>query len=509
MDENTTLHARFAAAARRHPDEIALEADGESWTYGRLARLADAIAAELVRVLGRVPKAVGLLAARHVSAYAGYLAIQRLGAAAVPLNPAFPAERNARMVAASKVEAVLGRESGAVSAVPAVTLDQTALERLDRARRDLPGVAPARPDDVAYLLFTSGSTGTPKGVPIVHRNVSAYLDHIVARYGLGPGCRLSQTFDLTFDLSVFDLFAAWSSGATVVVPSRGDLMAPARFVARQRITHWFSVPSVVSVARRLGRLPAGSMPQLRWSLFCGEQLTVDQARSWQEAAPNSVVENLYGPTELTISCAQFRLGSDPGDWPDPPNGTVPIGELHPGHESLVLDHSGRPAREGELCVRGPQRFGGYLVAEDNIGRFVSFDGLRAVVHKEAGPLDADLWYRTGDLVRSTRWGLLHLGRIDHQVKVQGYRVELGEIESAIRARPGVQDAVVVAVVREDGATILHGVFTGEPTDGNVILKALREKLPPHMLPRSVRHWPDLPLNTNGKVDRRALAESID
>ncbi|MEU1478306.1 AMP-binding protein [Streptomyces sp. NPDC005760] len=508
MDEHTTLYARFAAVVRRHPDETALEVDGQSYSYRRLDALAGAVADELVRTVGRVPGAVGLLAARHVSAYVGYLAAQRLGAVTVPLNPGFPAERTTWTVAAAGAEAVLAQSPGAPVGVPVLELDDAALDRLERSGREPRAGAPGACASTAYLLFTSGSTGTPKGVPIAHRNVLAYLDHVIARYGLGPGCRLSQTFDLTFDLSVFDLFASWCSGATVVVPSRAELLAPVRFVAGRRITHWFSVPAVVSVAARLGRLPAGSMPELRWSLFCGEQLTLDQARGWQEAAPNSVVENLYGPTELTLSCAQYRLGPEPRDWPAPANGTVPIGELYPGHEALVVDESGRPADEGELCVRGPQRFDGYLAAEDNVGRFVAFDGSRAAVREDADPPPADLWYRTGDLVRRTRWGLLHLGRLDHQVKVQGYRVELGEIECAIRAWPGVRDAVVVPAHREDGATTLHAVFTGERTDGDLILKGLRERLPPHMLPRSVTHRSELPLNANGKVDRRALAESV-
>lgn len=122
-----------------------------------------------------------------------------------------------------------------------------------------------------------------------------------------PGSRVSQTFDLTFDLSVFDMFTAWGGGATLVVPSREDLLAPVRFVAEKRLTHWFSVPSMVSYAQRLRSLRPGSMPTLRWSLFCGEPLTTHQATAWQRAAPGGVVENLYGPTELTISCAEYRL----------------------------------------------------------------------------------------------------------------------------------------------------------------------------------------------------------
>ncbi|WP_342787010.1 AMP-binding protein [Streptomyces tailanensis] len=278
---------------------------------------------------GRHPRRVGLLALRTLTAYAGYLAVQRLGATVVPLHPGFPPPRTAATAKAAALDCVLADpgHAGVELPVPVLAADVTApghdpedAPDPDGARDREDARGHAGPDDICYILFTSGSTGTPKGVPIRHRNVSAYLDHVTARYGIGVGDRLSQTFDLTFDLSVFDLFAAWSSGATVVVPDRADLLAP-RFVARERITHWFSVPSVISLARRLRGLAPGSMPTLRWSLFCGEPLTTDQAATWQAAAPDSVLENLYGPTELTLSCTQYRLPATPAD-PLPANGTV-------------------------------------------------------------------------------------------------------------------------------------------------------------------------------------------
>jgi non-ribosomal peptide synthetase component F len=276
------------------------------------------------------------------------------------------------------------------------------------------------------------------------------------------------------------------------VPSRTDLLSPADFVLKRGITHWFSVPSVISVAERIGRLPENAMPSLRWSLFCGEQLTVKQAKAWRRAAPHSVIENLYGPTELTLSCTHFRLPADVTAWPSG-NGTVPIGDVHPGTEAEVFD--------GELCVRGVQRFDGYLDEADNEGRFVTTDG---EPWTGPGAPAADLWYRTGDLVRYEDGALVHLGRDDHQVKVRGYRVELGEVESVLRDQDGVVDAIVVAVEEPAGATVLHAVYTGEAGSDD-LPGALRAMLPPHMVPRTVMHWRELPLNPNGKVDRGAIA----
>jgi amino acid adenylation domain-containing protein len=486
-----TLDGWFRRSAENHPGAVALEVDGRSFTYAELDRMVNHLGEMILHQCGGIPGRIGLLAGRTLPAYVGYLAAQRLSATVVPLGAAFPASRTAWTTKAADVDLVVADEQPADElGAPVFTVAEALLTEPGAGERPLRTEPVGRP---AYLLFTSGSTGRPKGVPIGQPQISAYLGHVISRYELGPGCRASQTFDLTFDLSVFDLFATWGAGATLVVPSRAELLAPAKFVTARGITHWFSVPSVISVAERIGRLPENAMRSLRWSLFCGEQLTLHQARAWRRAAPHSVMENLYGPTELTLSCTHFRLPADPSAWPVTQNGTVPIGEPHPGTETAVVD--------GELCVRGAQRFSGYLDPSDNTGRFLTADGEPWTGDGAPGP---DLWYRTGDLVRRDDGVLVHLGRADHQVKVQGYRVELGEVEAALRDQPGVDDAVVVAVIEPTGATALHAVHTGVAASDE-LPAALRASLPPHAVPRTVLHWSELPLNTNGKVDRLAIA----
>jgi amino acid adenylation domain-containing protein len=509
------MYGRFAGSVRLHPGAVALEVQGSAFTYAELDVLARRLAGQLVDASGgRVPRRVGLLAARTTTAYAGYLAVQRLGAVVVPLNPGFPEARNAAVVERAGLDLVLAQPDQAGARLPApvlaVDVGWPPPGGADRGADD--GLPPsparrARPSDVCYILFTSGSTGAPKGVPIQHRNVAAYLDHVIGRYELGVGARLTQTFDLTFDLSVFDLFAAWGSGATLVVPNAHDILAPARFVARERITHWFSVPSVISLAMRLRGLAPDSMPALRWSLFCGEPLTPAQARAWQAAAPKSVLENLYGPTELTLSCTQYRVPAQEVASGEPTGGTVPLGHLYPGLEQLVVDEDGRDAEEGELCVRGVQRFPGYLDPADNSGRFVRYENGRASAVETAAP-DDSLWYRTGDRVRRTEDGLVHLGRLDHQVKVRGYRVELGEIEATLRDRAGVRDAVVVAVLGPGGDNRLEAACTGDAVDPAGLLAALRARLPEYMVPNSLTVFETFPLNTNGKTDRLALRQAL-
>lgn len=521
MSTPQTAYEWFARSATAFGhDCVALEVAEERLTYADLRDLADRLADRLVAANGGdAPRRVGLLAGRSVTAYAGYLAVLRTGAAVVPLNPEHPRARTADIVKAAGLDLALADAAGAESADPGIPLLVVGPEELDFLRAGPPPERSHRapgPDDVAYLIFTSGSTGTPKGVPILHRNLSAYLDHLTTRYDVGPGSRLSQTFDLTFDGSVHDLFVAWASGGTLVVQQRSQLMSPVKTINVQRLTHWFSVPSLITFAARLGTLKPGSMPTLRWSVFGGEPLHRAAAEEWQAAAPGSTLEVLYGPTELTVSCTAFRLPRDVADWPATPNGTVPIGTCHPSLDVLLLDEHDRPADTGELCVRGPQRFPGYLEPANNTGRFVPFengsaarDAGAAVPHDDAAAPPPDRhWYRTGDRVAVRDGHLVHLGRTDHQVKIRGHRIELGEIEAMLREQPGVRDAVVLAVPAPDGEPELGAAVSGDDCVPQRLYAALGDRLPPYMLPSRITVLGQLPLNANGKIDRNALLAEL-
>ena len=504
-----TMYEWFAHSAARFGDCTALEVGSQALTYRELRDLAERLAARLVAANGDgAPRRVGLLASRSVTAYAGYLAILRTGAAVVPPSPLSPPARNAVIAGTAKVDLIVADAPG-IGHELGVPLLVAAPEDL-AAPAGAPFAAlppcPATPDDIAYIIFTSGSTGSPKGVPIQHRNVSAYLAHLVSRYEIGPGSRLSQNSELTFDASVYDMCAAWGSGGTLVVPTRSQLLSPVTFVNTHRLTHWFSVPSMISFASRVGTLTPDSMPTLRWSVFGGEPLTLTQAQAWQAAAPAGTLENLYGPTETTVTITGYRLPREPQDWPRPANGTVPIGTCHPSMEYFLLDENGNPGVEGELCVRGPQRFPGYLEPGNNAGRFVSFDENGMVRHYTGNtPLTARHWYRTGDRVMEQDGQLVHLGRVDHQVKIRGYRIELGEIEALLREQAGVRDALVVAVEGQDGEKRLEAAVSGPDCDVESLYCALGLRLPQYMIPRRITVFEELPLNSNGKIDRNALA----
>ncbi|HEY8984468.1 MAG TPA: amino acid adenylation domain-containing protein [Streptomyces sp.] len=496
MSEPLDLYGRFAEAAERHPGETALEAGGEELTYRQLRSAAEALAEKIGEV-----KRVGLLASRTLPAYAGWLAALRAGAAVVPLSPEHPGARTAETGRAAGLDLILtdAAEQGPGDVgvpVLAVSVDEVKAW----AAQDAPArpYTPPAPDDTAYLIFTSGSTGRAKGVPIAHRNICAYLDDLAGRYGIGPGSRLSQSFELTFDGSVHDLFVAWTAGGTLVVPRRAQLMSPVRTVNTLRLTHWFSVPSLISFASRLGTLTPGAMPTLRWSVFGGEPLPLRAARAWREAAPQSRIDVLYGPTETTISCTGHLLPDDPADWTATPNGTAPIGTPHPSVEAVLLGEDGRPGDTGELCVRGALRFSGYLDPGENSGRFLDEE-----LRPADGPPAPGHWYRTGDRVTRQEGVLVHLGRTDHQVKIRGHRIELGEIEAALRRQEGVRDAAVITAVAADGEPELLAAVSGA-AGPDALYEAVGGELPPYMMPRRITVLDELPLNANGKIDRRTL-----
>jgi len=332
---------------------------------------------------------------------------------------------------------------------------------------------------------------------VSHGNVLHYVDYVTKRYGIENSDRLSQTFDLTFDLSAHDLFVTWAKGACLCVPSQKQMIKPGAFINGARLTAWFSVPSTAIFMRRLGELKAGSYPGLRLSLFCGEALPVEVVRDWSSAAPNSVIENIYGPTELTIGCTSFRWDNQTSPAKCE-QGLVPIGEPFEDMEALIVDEDLREVTvgcEGELLMTGPQLSKGYWCDEEKTRRgFVSVGGRSGT------------YYRTGDRVRRSAPGkpLTYLGRLDNQVKILGHRVELGEVEAVVRSLSGVDAVVALGWPKGSSADGIELFLEVDKFDTEPLMKELKTKLPAYMVPRKIRVLRRFPLNSNGKYDRRAL-----
>jgi len=523
-DSNRSLVSGFLRSAKRVPERPALELAGEAVSYRRLHAHAAALATALSKNAPvDEPALTAVLGHRSVTAYAGVVAALLRGHGYVPLNPGFPADRTRGMLVHSTCRSVI------VDAQGVRMLDQV----LDGVDRELSLLLPDQPDvssfaqrwpqhrffsakdlgqpgpvqhtatdasSIAYLLYTSGSTGQPKGVMVAHRNVMQFVDVMVERYAISQDDRFSQTFDLTFDLSAFDMFVAWERGACLCAPTQAQKLFPAKYVSDCRISIWFSVPSTAVLMSRLRMLQPGKFPELRASLFCGEALPVEVVQAWSAAAPNSLIENLYGPTELTIACTLYRW--DPNSSPaECEHGVVPIGTPYPGMRFLVADEQlrGIPVGGvGELLMTGPQLTLGYYR-----------DPVRTAAAFVTPPGFSDVYYRTGDRVRVPRDGgpLIYLGRMDNQIKIQGYRVELGEVEAVLREEAGVEAAVAIGwPATASGADGIVAFIGADGGDTDAIRQRVVARLPPYMHPSEVRLVGEWPLNANGKIDRKALRD---
>jgi amino acid adenylation domain-containing protein len=521
-DSHRLLWTGFLRSCEQFPTRGAIDVAGREVTYQQLAYLAKRLAATLQT--GPVPGAVPLTAVfayRSETAYAAVLGVLMAGHGYVPLKRTFPVDRTRLMLERSMCRSVIvdaGSEpqlEGLLCgiAIPLVIVcpdraDVTELAAKFPAHRIIGAneLADAEQwcpvdvavDSIAYLLFTSGSTGQPKGVMVSHANVLHYLDYITKRYAFTSNDRVSQTFDLTFDLSAHDMFVAWESGACLCCPTQKQLIKPGAFVNDARLTVWFSVPSTAVFMRRFGVLKPGMYPGLRLTLFCGEALPVEIVRHWALAAPNSVIENIYGPTELTIACTAYRW--DNTQSPDEcEQGIVPIGQPFDGMRALIVDEQLRevePGRDGELLMTGPQLSLGYWQDGEKTRRaFVPVAGKNGT------------YYRTGDRVRQPGPGkaLVYLGRLDNQIKVLGHRVELGEVEAAVRQVSGLEGVVALGwPTTESGADGIEVFLETDSFDTRALVSQLKGKLPVYMLPRNVLVLRRFPLNANGKYDRKAL-----
>jgi amino acid adenylation domain-containing protein len=360
------------------------------------------------------------------------------------------------------------------------------------------------PKSIAYLLFTSGSTGQPKGVPISHSHVCAYVQYTCDRYAVNEDDRFSQEFDQTFDLSVHDMFVCWERGACLYCVPERAVMAPAKFIRDNALTMWFSVPSVVGALTKLRLLQPNSLPSLRFSLFCGEPLPSPYAQAWSEAASNSILENLYGPTEATIAISNYRWDGRQSQQ-ECLNGIVPIGKVFQGQKARIVDENRQPLTPGavgELCLSGSQVTTGYWNnPEKTRDQFIHMPGAE----------DA-LWYRTGDLAKQDENGcLFYVGRIDHQVKIRGHRVELQEIEEVVRKACGSSQVVSVPwpVRNGSGDGVVAFVSGLESLDYGHIAAYCSGVLPEYMVPKKIYLIAEMPLNVNGKIDRQKLFQILE
>ncbi|MFF4761619.1 amino acid adenylation domain-containing protein [Streptomyces sp. NPDC001292] len=482
------LHQLVADAALRTPDALAVHAADGCVTYRELDALADRYSAALTARGVRPGDRVVLWAGKSTHAVAMMQACLRRGAIYVPVTESNPAARITRIGqgcgCALTVTDAAGAERAAGSRWTAGTL--VTFEELLAEGEGAPPPVGGSPDDPAYILYTSGSTGEPKGVCLSHRNALAFVTWACEQLELGPRDRLANHAPFNFDLSVFDLYAAFHSGAAVYLISQEMAYAPeqlVRYLRRHELTVWYSVPSVLSLMMAKGGLfDEVPPPALRVCLFAGEPFPLPLVQQLRAQWPDVRMFNWYGPTETNV-CTSYEVTADDLLRSTP----LPIGTVCCGDSTTLVPHE----REGEyeLLISGPTVMLGYWGREPH-----------------AGP------YPTGDIVRVGEDGNLeYTGRRDHMVKVRGQRVELGEVESVIGAHPAVADAAVL-VIGSGLDAALHAVVTKKDPEVPLSLLALKEwsaqRLPSYMILDALHVVDELPRTENGKKDRRRMSRDI-
>lgn len=477
-------------SARRHPRSLAVEAPDGSMTFAELDAACDRVAAALAAAGVSPGDRVAVWFPKSVRALTAMQAALRLGAAYVPCDPLSPPAR---------IRTIL-EDCGVRALVAPADWGQSALGEMDAAKRPElispsdhdptlhsapPPALDVAPKQLAYILYTSGSTGRPKGVCISHRAALAFIRWAAEAIGATSEDRFSNHAPFHFDISVLDIYASWAVGAAVVLIPEGlayDARRLTEFMVNQRISVWYSVPSALMLMMDRGGLLDAPLDALRVVLFAGEPFPITHLRILRQRLPRTRMWNLYGPTETNV-CTAYEVGEIDEERLAP----VPIGCGVCGDKVWAADDDGREVDEGvegELWVWGPTVMSGYWGREPH----------------------GDKPYRTGDLVVRRSGGIYeYVGRRDHMVKVRGYRVELGEIESVLQNHAFVRSAAVVTSGTGLDTRLVAFVTCDKP--GLTLLEVKRfcaERLPRYMIVDELRTIEALPLSRNGKVDRAAL-----
>jgi amino acid adenylation domain-containing protein len=511
-------------AAARYPDRTAVVDREESMSYREVDESSRLLASELVECGAGPGQRVGLYLDKSLHAIVAIWGVLRAGAAYVPLDVASPVKRILRIVENGELCGILATPKRWLAIAPALAPSPGFIgiaraapraigigfefERSDRPPVPAVGHGAAVPEDdpsrAAYILYTSGSTGQPKGVVLSHRAARSFVDWAATVTELRPTDIVSSHAPLHFDLSVFDLFASCLAGATVaLVPPELNVFPRnlADWIAQQRVSVWYSVPSLLARLALSGALERHDWSHLRQIIFAGEVFPVAHLRRLREQIPGARYWNWYGPTETNV-CTAYAVDALAPKQTTP----VSIGTACANSKLLVVDDAGSvcPAGDaGELYVSGPSLMTGYQAMPEATAR--------ALVVRGEGQ-DRTFWYRTGDLVREDTAGLLHLlGRRDGMIKSRGYRIELGEIESVLHQHPATAEAAAIALPDEESGHVIRAAAVakaGQSLNAGELRAFCAERLPAYMIPLSIAVCGSLPRGSTGKVDRERLREEL-
>ena len=515
MKVNSLAQAVVESAAQ-HPERVAIKIKDEVLTYSDLIQKSAQVANTL-KDQGVNKEAIGIVGQRHMASYVGILGILLAGCYYVPINPKLSKDKIISIINDSNIKFLVGdvdnfskvKKSLYGVACKKITPYELVSESgnwIDKNYIDSKGCEINLNDisksDLAYVMYTSGSTGNPKGVQVTNANVLSYLSAISLLWELPSHFKMSQFHDLSFDPSVSDIFYTLSNGGALCVVPENDMLLPSDFIINEKIDIWSSVPSIGTFMLKMGVLEKNIFPNLKVIRFAGEALSKKIADAWGVAAPNSSVENHYGPTEATIDVASFCYSKKDRSTTYN-NDVVPIGKPMSGMQISIIDNESNQVKKGdigEIVYKGPQISNGYLNDQKKTNSvFVAFDW----------DLSNETWYKSGDLgFYNNDNNIECTGRKDNQIKLGGRRIEIGEIESVLSKFKPLQDVVVVAIKSDDQITTVCVAFTmSEISKEEQIL--IRQNSMQHLeqvfFPKKIVTIDEFPRSPSGKIDRKALA----
>lgn len=514
MNDTKLLHHLTRTWADRAPASIVLEINNRSCTYLELEQASNRVARALLEAGLRPGERVGIYASKSIETVISMLGALKAGGVYVPLDPTGPAGRARlcmqdcllrRLITTPPLLISLANEAGSLALLDQVILignwtgDKikargavTTWSEIETLSDHPVGEQDRDENDLAYILYTSGSTGAPKGVAISHRNALAFVEWAGEEFQVAQTDRLSNHAPFHFDLSVFDLYAAFRSGARVILIDEATARRPrdlAQLISEKAVTIWYSVPSVLKLMLDHGGLESEKIENLRVILFAGEVFPIKYLHRLMRAVPAAAYYNLYGPTETNV-CTYYQVKHTDLSRQEP----VPIGRACSGDRVYVLDEHGHEIEgqePGELWVEGPTVMQGYW----SKGKIA----------------ERSARYGTGDIVsRDSEGQLIYHGRKDGMLKVKGFRVEIGEVEAALWSHPGIVDAMVVPLKDVNENTYLLAAVVGRDEALSVldVKRHCAKLLPSYMVPQVVKFFPHLPRTGTDKLDRVGLIQAV-
>lgn len=465
------------------------------YTYNDFAQAISNIRACIKSNVINSEVSIGLVTNDDLQTYASIIALWLEGKAYVPINQNFPIERNDVVINLSELKTILDSSSEHTIFTNTTILKTNSLKDQSINLHPNNGLSE---QNLAYIFFTSGTTGTPKGVPITIKNLTRFIDAFSSlNYPITHEDRCLQMFELTFDLSVFSYLAPLLNGASIYTIPKDEIKYSYIFELMEdyELTYSLMVPSMLHYLRPY--FDEINCPKMKYSLFCGEALPLDVTEEWSKCLPNATIANVYGPTECTIFCTDYTF--NPSEDNLTHNGVLSIGKDMKNTLTVIVDNANNIVetnQKGELCLSGDQLTSGYWKNENKNNE--AFFNLN---------IDSNIlkFYRTGDLCSKDEEGnILYLGRIDFQTKIQGYRVELSEIEFHVKNTLEKTNSIAIAFENKIKNAEIGLVIESNEFSTETLIENLKTKLPTYMLPTQIKFINNFPLNSNGKTDRKKL-----